>query len=171
MTPAVGTMNQNLAEQIARHLDGGASIEGSGENAAELNAALQYNVNREMRLFTGLDLPGDLVANLEELLAASEADRADSLESAREPSRDHQVHRRVAGRSPGGIEGRARGLPSRAVIPVHIRRVGFFPNPHSPRIFWCGIEAPGLLRTGRRHRCGHRARWGSHAKSGPFRPI
>jgi 2'-5' RNA ligase len=22
--------------------------------------------------------------------------------------------------------------------------VGFFPNPHSPRIFWCGIEAPGL---------------------------
>jgi 2'-5' RNA ligase len=27
---------------------------------------------------------------------------------------------------------------------VKIRRVGFFPNPHSPRSFWCGIEAPGL---------------------------
>ena len=27
---------------------------------------------------------------------------------------------------------------------MHIQRVGFFPNPHSPRIFWCGIEAPGL---------------------------
>ena len=22
--------------------------------------------------------------------------------------------------------------------------LGFFPNPHSPRVFWCGIEAPGL---------------------------
>src|SRR5262249_1332399 len=21
---------------------------------------------------------------------------------------------------------------------------GFFPNPHSPRVFWCGIEAAGL---------------------------
>ena len=27
---------------------------------------------------------------------------------------------------------------------MHIRGVGFFPNPHSPRVFWCGIEAPGL---------------------------
>ena len=33
---------------------------------------------------------------------------------------------------------------TRAPIAVQIRRVGFFPNPHSPRIFWCGIEAPGL---------------------------
>src|SRR5262249_2368281 len=29
-------------------------------------------------------------------------------------------------------------------IEVHIQRVGFFPNPHSPRSFWCGIVAPGL---------------------------
>ena len=35
-------------------------------------------------------------------------------------------------------------LPGRAAIPVQMRRLGFFPNPHSPRIFWCGIEAPGL---------------------------
>ena len=27
---------------------------------------------------------------------------------------------------------------------MHIRKVGFFPNPHAPRVFWCGIEAPGL---------------------------
>jgi 2'-5' RNA ligase len=36
------------------------------------------------------------------------------------------------------------GLPEREAIAVRIRRVGFFPNPHSPRNFWCGIEAPGL---------------------------
>ena len=25
-----------------------------------------------------------------------------------------------------------------------MRRVGFFPNPHSPHNFWCGVDAPGL---------------------------
>ena len=29
-------------------------------------------------------------------------------------------------------------------IPVRVHRVGFFPNPHAPRVFWCRIEAPGL---------------------------
>jgi 2'-5' RNA ligase len=32
----------------------------------------------------------------------------------------------------------------RTPIDVHVHRVGFFPNPHAPRVFWCGIEAPGL---------------------------
>ena len=37
-------------------------------------------------------------------------------------------------------------LDSREPIAVHIRKVGFFPNPHAPHVFWCGIEAPGLDR-------------------------
>jgi 2'-5' RNA ligase len=36
-------------------------------------------------------------------------------------------------------------LRPRPPITVHIRQVGFFPNPHSPRVFWCGIAAPGLV--------------------------
>ena len=35
-------------------------------------------------------------------------------------------------------------MPPHTPIRVGIRRVGFFPNPHSPRVFWCGVEAPGL---------------------------
>lgn len=35
-------------------------------------------------------------------------------------------------------------LPSRDPLHVRIRNLGFYPNPHSPRIFWCGIEAAGL---------------------------
>jgi 2'-5' RNA ligase len=35
-------------------------------------------------------------------------------------------------------------LPARAAISVRIHHLGFFPNPHAPRVFWCGIEAPGL---------------------------
>ena len=35
-------------------------------------------------------------------------------------------------------------MPRRPAIPVRIHELGFFPNPHAPRVFWCGIEAPGL---------------------------
>ena len=43
-----------------------------------------------------------------------------------------------------GAEGGAGGLPERPPIEVTVARVGFFPNPRAPRVFWCGIEAPGL---------------------------
>ena len=35
-------------------------------------------------------------------------------------------------------------MPQRAAIPVVIHKAGFFPNPRSPRVFWCGVDAPGL---------------------------
>jgi RNA 2',3'-cyclic 3'-phosphodiesterase len=97
-----------------------------------------------MRLFTGLDLPGDLVANLEELLH--------SLRPAARiqwsPPANLHVTTKFIGEWPearlGELKAALAGLPARAVIPVRIRRLGFYPNPHSPRIFWCGVEAPGL---------------------------
>ena len=52
---------------------------------------------------------GEVVRNLEELVAALAADRAHPVEPAGEPARHHQVHRRVAGRAAGGAEGGARG--------------------------------------------------------------
>ena len=33
---------------------------------------------------------------------------------------------------------------ARPPIGVRIRNLGFFPNARAPRIFWCGIDAPGL---------------------------
>ncbi len=97
-----------------------------------------------MRLFTGLDLPGDLVANLEELLRRLKP-------AARinwSPPANLHVTTKFIGQWPedrlGELKAALAGLPGRDAVPVRIRRVGFFPNPHSPRIFWCGIEAPGL---------------------------
>ena len=37
-------------------------------------------------------------------------------------------------------------VEARAAIEVAIRRVGFFPNARAPRVFWCGVEAPGLAQ-------------------------
>jgi 2'-5' RNA ligase len=99
-----------------------------------------------MRLFTALDLPGDVVGNLEDLLRRLKP-------AARIPwSTPANLHvtTKFIGEWPedrlGELTARLAGLPGREAIPVRIRRLGFFPNPHSPRIFWCGIEAPGLAQ-------------------------
>jgi 2'-5' RNA ligase len=97
-----------------------------------------------MRLFTGLDLPGDVVANLEGLIHRLKP-------AARihwSPPGNLHVTTKFIGEWPeerlGELKAALGGLPGRAVIPVRIRQVGFYPNAHSPNIFWCGIEAPGL---------------------------
>jgi 2'-5' RNA ligase len=97
-----------------------------------------------MRLFTGLDLPGDVVANLEGLLRRLKP-------TARihwSPPANLHVTTKFIGEWPEArleeLKAALAGLPGRDAIAVRIRRVGFFPNPHSPRVFWCGIEAPGL---------------------------
>ena len=97
-----------------------------------------------MRLFTGLDLPPAVVRNLEDLL--------DGLRPAARiqwsPPTNLHITTKFIGEFP---EARLRELidalgsvGSGSPIAVRIARVGFFPNPHSPRVFWCGIEAPGL---------------------------
>jgi 2'-5' RNA ligase len=78
-----------------------------------------------MRLFTGLDLPAEVVHNLEQL-----------LERLRPTARIHWTF-------PANLHITTKFI-GEWPIPVHVCKVGFFPNPHAPRVFWCGIEAPGL---------------------------
>jgi 2'-5' RNA ligase len=97
-----------------------------------------------MRLFTALDLPPDVLRNLDGLLAR-----------LRPTARIHwslvsnlHVTTKFIGEWPeeklDALTAALSAIPPRAAIPVEIRKVGFFPNPHAPRNFWCGIEAPGL---------------------------
>ena len=97
-----------------------------------------------MRLFVGLDLPGEVVRNLERLL--------DRLRPAARlnwsPPANLHITTKFIGEWPqdrlAELQVALAGLPSREPIDAQVRQVGFFPNPHSPRSFWCGIEAPGL---------------------------
>jgi 2'-5' RNA ligase len=97
-----------------------------------------------MRLFTGLDLPADVVDHLEQL-----------LQRLRPTARIHwslaanlHITTKFIGEWPeerlGEMKSALAALEPQPPIPVHVRKVGFFPNPHAPRVFWCGIEAPGL---------------------------
>jgi RNA 2',3'-cyclic 3'-phosphodiesterase len=36
-------------------------------------------------------------------------------------------------------------VPRTGAIPIEIRGVGYFPNPHQPRIFWAAVHAPEAL--------------------------
>jgi 2'-5' RNA ligase len=97
-----------------------------------------------MRLFVGLDLPPDVVRNLERLL---EELRPTARVQWSPPANLH-ITTKFIGQWPEErlpeVKTALEGLPSRPGIPIGIRGVGFFPNERAPRVFWCGIEATGL---------------------------
>jgi 2'-5' RNA ligase len=114
---------------------------GIGDNDAT-RQAIQWKTR--MRLFTGLDLPAEVTASLERL-----------LERLRPPAHIHwstpanlHITTKFIGEWPeerlADLDTVLGAIPPRATIPVRIRQLGFFPNPRAPRVFWCGIEAPGL---------------------------
>lgn len=97
-----------------------------------------------MRLFTGLDLPPDLVLKLEELQRRLRP----AARIAWSPPANLHITTKFIGEWPEPrlpeLKAALAGLPSRQPIHVTIRNTGFHPNAHAPRTFWCGIEAAGL---------------------------
>ena len=97
-----------------------------------------------MRLFIGLDLPAEVIGNLEGLLQQLRP----TARIQWSPPANLHITTKFIGEWPEGrldeLKGVLRTVPSRAALGVHLHQLGFFPNPHSPRIFWCGIDAPGL---------------------------
>jgi 2'-5' RNA ligase len=94
-----------------------------------------------MRLFTGFDLFPEVVHALDALL--------DRLRPAARlkwsPPANLHITTRFIGEWPAerlpDLRAALGGIPSHPPIPIHIRNLGFFPNPHSPRVFWAGVEA------------------------------
>ena len=97
-----------------------------------------------MRLFTGLDLPAAVVRNLEKLLD----DLRPTARIQWSPPANLHITTKFIGEWPeervDELKSALAGLPSRPEIALRVRQVGFFPNPRSPRVFWCGIDAEGL---------------------------
>ena len=97
-----------------------------------------------MRLFIGLDIPPVVVENIERFQSGLRPLARINWS----PPQNLHITTKFIGEWPEEqiipLEQALRALPGRPPIEVKIRKVGFFPNPHSPRIFWCGIEAAGL---------------------------
>ena len=97
-----------------------------------------------MRLFTGLDLPPDLIVKLEELQRRLKP----AARIGWSPPANLHITTKFIGEWPEArlpeLKAALAGLPARPPIHVAIRNTGFHPNAHAPRTFWCGIEAAGL---------------------------
>ena len=97
-----------------------------------------------MRLFTGLDLPAEVVRSLDGLL-----DRLrPRVRIQWSPPANLHITTKFIGEWPeerlAELKTALSAVPARRVIPIRIHGLRFFPNPHSPRVFTCGVEAPGL---------------------------
>jgi 2'-5' RNA ligase len=122
-----------------------------------------------MRLFAGLELPADTVHRLEELL-----DRLRPLARINwSPPANLHITTKFIGEWPEArlddLKAALAAVEPRVPVAIHVRRVGFFPNPHAPRVFWCGIDAPGLaVLAGATDRAA--AALGIPAETRPFSP-
>jgi 2'-5' RNA ligase len=99
-----------------------------------------------MRLFTGLDLPPDVVGRLDQLLRRLKP----TAQINWSPVANLHITTKFIGEWPEDrldeLKAALGAMPAREPLSVAIRKLGFFPNPHSPRSFWCGIQGPGLDR-------------------------
>jgi RNA 2',3'-cyclic 3'-phosphodiesterase len=95
-----------------------------------------------MRLFTAIDLPEKVLNNLIVLL---ERLKPTARIKWSPPSNLH-ITTKFIGEWPEerlpDLQKTLATLPPRPPFQVQIRNVAFLPNPHSPRIFFAGIEAP-----------------------------
>ena len=98
-----------------------------------------------MRLFTAIDLPPEVITTLENLLQRLKP----SAQISWSPPRNLHVTTKFIGEWPeerlAELKTALASLPAREPIPISIEKLGFFPNPHSPRVFWAGIHAAAGL--------------------------
>ena len=97
-----------------------------------------------MRLFIALDLPDEVVRNLERFVARLKP----SARISWSPPANLHITTKFIGEFPDSglpsLQSALAAVPQRPAIEVAVAKVGFFPNERSPRVFWCGIDAPGL---------------------------
>jgi 2'-5' RNA ligase len=98
-----------------------------------------------MRLFIAVDIPPEVVSRLDRLVAKL---RPTASIAWSRPENLHITTKFVGEwpeeRLPEMRDALGR-LPAREPIPIEVRGVGFFPNPHSPRVFWAAVHAPAAL--------------------------
>jgi 2'-5' RNA ligase len=98
-----------------------------------------------VRVFTGIDLSEEVKENLERLLAHLRPFAHLHWSAV------YNLHitLKFIGEWPEArldeAEAALRGVKSRPAIPIAIRELGWFPNAHSPRVFWAGVNGGSQL--------------------------
>jgi 2'-5' RNA ligase len=103
-----------------------------------------------MRLFAAIELPVEVVGNLEDLLRRLQP----AAKINWSPPENLHVTTKFIGEWPEDrlpeLTAALNTLPMRAPISIAVEKLGFFPNPHAPRVFWAGVHAgEGLAQVAR----------------------
>ncbi len=99
-----------------------------------------------MRLFTAIDLPGEMLLRLERLLSTL---RPEALIKW-SPLDNLHVTTKFIGEWPeprlDELHAVLAGLTPREPFELEIRDLGWFPNERSPRVLWAGVHASPALK-------------------------
>src|SRR5712692_5291674 len=94
-----------------------------------------------MRLFTGIDLSDNVREKLERLLMHLRPTAHVKWSAV------YNLHVTIKfiGEWPEQklpqLEDALRSIPKRSAIPIAVCGLGWFPNPHHPRVFWAAVKA------------------------------
>lgn len=98
-----------------------------------------------MRLFVGLDLPESVKTNLGELVA----NLRPAAKMRWSPVTNLHITTKFIGEWPESrleeMNAALAGIKGIAPFTIDIRGLGWFPNPHRPRVFWAAVRAPQQL--------------------------
>ena len=98
-----------------------------------------------MRLFTGIDVPADILQRLERLLAAL---RPEALINW-SPLDNLHITTKFIGEWPetriNELQQALDCLPAREPFDVEVKELGWFPNARSPRVLWAGVHGGDRL--------------------------
>lgn len=98
-----------------------------------------------MRLFTGIDLPVDIHEKLERLLVRLRP----TAHLIWTPVYNLHITTKFIGAWPeeelDKLTSALGSIPQSSAIAISIRGVGWFPNPHNPRVFWAGVLGGAAL--------------------------
>jgi len=98
-----------------------------------------------MRLFTGIDLPADVGERLKRLLVLLRP----KAQLKWSPIDNLHITTKFIGECPEGqldsLKSALGSLGRRSPIPIVVEGLGWFPNPHQPRVFWVGVQGGQAL--------------------------
>lgn len=98
-----------------------------------------------MRLFTAIDIPEEI----RETLKATVAKLKPAAKLRWSKPENLHITTKFLGEVPAerlsAVVNALESMPAGSAIPIEVRGIGWFPNPHAPRILYAGIQAPEWL--------------------------